>query len=99
MIWTIDGVITHSHFDPPQIQRVSDPDGSDPEGLQILRGQIQDGSDPEGLQILGCLESEVIKSGSDQILIISDPPNPENDEISLIPPHHSESPIIWRFLP
>ena len=30
MIWTIDGVITHSHFDPPQIQRVSDPEGSDP---------------------------------------------------------------------
>jgi len=78
MIRTVDGVITHSHFDPPQIQRVSDPDGSDPEGLQIL----------------GCLESEVIKSGSDRFLIISDPPNPENDEISLIPPHHSESPII-----
>ena len=83
MIRTVDGVITHSHFDPPQIQRVRSRGSPDHEG-----------SDPEGLQILGCLESEVIKSGSDQILIISDPPNPENDEISLIPPHHSESPII-----
>ena len=51
--------------------------GPDPEGVQIrrvqiLRGQIQDGSDPEGLQILGWLESEVIKSGSDQIRTDSD---------------------------
>ena len=67
----MDGVITHSHFHQPQIQRVSDPEGSDPEG-----SPDPEGSDPGWVRSRGSPDLGVSGIGGDQIGI-----GPDSDHL------------------